>query len=174
MNRTSISKSTASVALALVVGFVGCRGSEEPPVVENREARSEQLAQEFVIVDTHVDVPYRLMEEMEDISVRTKGGDFDYPRAVAGGLNAPFMSIFVPASYQETGGAREYAEQLIDLVEGFSRDWPDKFAPARSPAEVRENTENGRISLPMGMENGAAIEDELENLRHFHERGIRY
>ena len=109
------------VALVLVVGFAGCRGSEERPVVENREAGSEQLAQEIVIVDTHVDVPYRLAEEMEDISVRTEGGDFDYPRAVAGGLNAPFMSIYVPASYQETGGAREYAEQLIDLVESFSR-----------------------------------------------------
>ena len=174
MRAASKFRSTASVALVLVVGFAGCRGSEERPVVENREARSEQLAQEIVIVDTHVDVPYRLAEEMEDISVRTEGGDFDYPRAVAGGLNAPFMSIYVPASYQETGGAREYAEQMIDLVESFSRDWPDKFAPALSPAEVRENMENGRISLPMGMENGAAIEDDLENLRHFHQRGIRY
>lgn len=174
MSTTAISKHTASVALVLVVILAGCRGAEEPPVIDERAARSEQLAQELVIVDTHVDVPYRLMEEMEDISVRTEGGDFDYPRAVAGGLDAPFMSIYVPASYQETDGARQYADQLIDLVESFSRDWPDKFAPAMSPADVRENKSRGLISLPMGMENGAPIEDDLENLRHFHERGIRY
>jgi hypothetical protein len=79
----------------MVVALAGCRGGEEPPVVDDRQARSEQLAQEMVIVDTHIDVPYRLMDEMEDISVRTEGGDFDYPRAVAGGLDAPFMSIYV-------------------------------------------------------------------------------
>ena len=174
MSTTSIFRITSSVALVLVVSLTGCRRTEESPVIEDREARSVQLAQEIVIVDTHVDVPYRLMEEMEDISVRTEGGDFDYPRAETGGLNAPFMSIYVPASYQETDGARQYADQLIDLVEGFSEDWPDKFAPASSPAEVRENKERGLISLPMGMENGAAIEDDLENLHHFHERGVRY
>ena len=68
-------------------------------------ARAQVLAQDLLIADTHVDVPYRLVEEMEDISIATEGGDFDYPRAVAGGLNAPFMSIYVPASLQETGGA---------------------------------------------------------------------
>ena len=30
------------------------------------------------------------------------------------------------------------------------------------------------ISLPMGMENGAPIEDDLANLQHFYDRGIRY
>jgi membrane dipeptidase len=174
VSRLSISRSTGSLALALFAGFAGCRSGDEAPVTEERGTRSEQLAQEIVIVDTHVDVPYRLMDEMEDISVRTKEGDFDYPRAVAGGLDAPFMSIYVPASFQETGGAREYADQLIDLVESFSRDWPEKFAPAMTPSEVRDNMENGKISLPMGMENGAAVEDDLENLRHFHQRGIRY
>ena len=167
-------RQSAAVAFATVVALAGCSGGEEPPVVDDRQTRSEQLAREMVIVDTHIDVPYRLMDEMEDISVRTKGGDFDYPRAVAGGLDAPFMSIYVPASYQETGGALDYADQLIDLVETFSRDWPDKFAPAVSPAEVRENKKRALISLPMGMENGAAIEDDLENLSHFHQRGIRY
>lgn len=174
MSTTFSIKHTATVALVMVVALAGCRGGEEPPVVDDRQARSEQLAQEMVIVDTHIDVPYRLMDEMEDISVRTEGGDFDYPRAVAGGLDAPFMSIYVPASYQENGGARDYADQLIDLVATFSQDWPDKFAPAVSPAEVRDNKKRGLISLPTGIENGAAIEDDLGNLAYFHERGIRY
>ena len=59
--------------------------------------RARQIAQESIIVDTHVDVPYRLYDAWEDVSVATEGGDFDYPRALAGGLNAPFMSIYTPA-----------------------------------------------------------------------------
>ena len=122
--------------------------------------RAAELARDLIIVDTHIDVPYRLGDEMEDISQRTEKGDFDHPRAVAGGLNAPFMSIYVPSA-MENNGAYEFAETLIDMVEGFAEQWPDKFAVATSPADVRSQFEQGVMSLPMGMENGAPIEDDL-------------
>ncbi|MFQ5628265.1 MAG: dipeptidase [bacterium] len=136
--------------------------------------KAVELAQENIIVDTHVDIPYRLMEYMEDISQRTDMGDFDFVRAQEGGLNAPFMSIYVAAEYQETGGAKAYADTLIDLVEKFTADWPDKFAIARSVGEVKSQFGSGKISLAMGMENGAPVEGKLENLAHFYDRGIRY
>ena len=138
------------------------------------EAKSIALARELLIVDTHVDVPYRLEEEWEDISERTAKGDFDYPRAVAGGLDAPFMSIYVPAELEEKGGSKALADRLIDMVEKFESDWPAKFGVARSTADVRRLVADGKIALPMGMENGSPIEGDLENLRHFVRRGIRY
>jgi membrane dipeptidase len=142
---------------------------------EALRARADELAQQFLILDGHIDIPYRLDEMMEDISVTTEGGDFDYPRAIKGGLNAPFMSIYIPASYQETGGAKAYANSLIDMVEGFEKKWPGKFAVATSVADVKKQFEQkGLISLPMGMENGAPVEGDLANLKHFYDRGIRY
>ncbi|HUG43257.1 MAG TPA: dipeptidase [Acidobacteriota bacterium] len=136
--------------------------------------KAERLAHELILVDTHIDIPYRLSEGWEDISRRTPGGDFDFPRARAGGLNAPFMAIYIPTSFQEAGGAREMADQLIDMIEDFETRWPDQCAVARSPDEIRQNAEKGLISLPMGMENGAGIEDDLSLLRHLYDRGIRY
>lgn len=137
-------------------------------------ARARQLAADAIIVDGHIDVPYRLTNGSEDVGEATDGGDFDYPRAVAGGLDAPFMSIYIPARYQETGGAKDFADGLIDMVEGIAEAHPDKFRIATSPAEVRANTAAGLISLPLGMENGAPVEGDLANLRHFYDRGIRY
>ncbi len=169
-------KRAATATLAgLMVAALGCGPAPEPvaEAPEDPETRAARLARELMIVDTHIDVPYRLREKMEDISQATEEGDFDYPRAVAGGLDAAFMSIYVPASYQESGGAKEVADELIDMVEGFARDAPDKFALAGSPEEVRANKEAGLISLPMGMENGAPIET-LADVAHFYERGIRY
>jgi len=145
---------------------------EQPAPLSQRE-RAEQLAQELIIVDTHIDVPDRLSARMEDISTRTERGDFDYPRAKAGGLNVAFMSIYVAASHQETGDSKDAAERLIDLVEKLATDWPDKFAIATSVADVREQFAQGKISLAMGMENGAPIET-LDDLRHFYQRGVRY
>ena len=75
-----------------------------------------------------------MFEEMEDISQATEGGDFDYPRAVTGGLNAPFMSIYIPARHQESGDAKEVADKLIDMVEGFEGTRPTSSRwPGRSP-----------------------------------------
>jgi membrane dipeptidase len=146
-------------------------GSAVTPL--NAAERAAALAHDMIIVDTHIDVPFRLGKEMEDISQRTAKGDFDYPRAVAGGLDAPFMSIYVPSAMEEEG-AYEFAESLIDRVEGFARDWPDKFALATSSSDVRQQFAKGLISLPMGMENGAPIEGDLDKLRHFAARGISY
>jgi membrane dipeptidase len=154
-------------------------GSAQPvaePTAEQRTEQADALAHRVLLVDTHVDVPYRLVEAEEpvDLSQRGTEGNFDAPRAREGGPNAPFMSIYIPAKFQDDGGAKAKAYELIDLVEGFVEKWPDDFAPAASPAEVRSVVVAGKIALPMGMENGAAVEDDLANLSHFYDRGIRY
>ena len=164
-----------ALLLTWVLAGAGC-GQEgaTPKPDEDLQARAKRLAQESIIVDTHIDVPYRLQDGPVDISRRTEGGDFDYPRAVEGGLNAPFMSIYTPAELQETGGSRELADALIDRVEGFERQWPDEFSLAMSPEDVRDDFEAGLVSLPMGMENGAPIGDDLASLAYFRNRGISY
>ncbi|MCC6903288.1 MAG: dipeptidase [Polyangiaceae bacterium] len=149
-----------------------------PPV--DLDAKAKELAQRFIILDGHIDVPHRLWSSRdkagkltEDVTMRTEKGDFDFPRARAGGLDAPFMSIYVPAKL-EGGGAKKRADQLIDLVEGIARKAPDQARIARTVAEVRENSKQGKLSLLLGMENGSPIEKKLDNVRHFHGRGVRY
>ncbi len=148
--------------------------TQKPLSDEELRAKAAQLAQEFIIIDTHVDLPYRLQNKMEDVSVKTEEGNFDYERAKEGGLDAPFMSIYVSSRMQKEGKAKEHAEELIDLVENIAADHPEKFAVARSPEEVREYFKKGTIAFPMGMENGAPVEDDLANLKHFYDRGISY
>ena len=136
--------------------------------------KAEELARKYMIIDTHLDVPYRLKKKMEDISERTAGGDFDYPRAKEGGLDVAFMAVYVPAEYEGTGNAYKFADETIDMVEGFARTWPDKFMMARSVADVKKQFGWGGMSLTMGIENGTCLEGNLENLKYFHDRGISY
>jgi len=138
--------------------------------------KAKKLAHETIILDSHIDVPYRVHKKWVDVTKATKGGDFDHPRAVAGGLNAPFMSIYIPATYEGEGKdfGVQLAHQLIDSVEAIAQRAPDKFAVAYSTADVYSQFEQGKISLPMGMENGSPIANSFENLAMFHERGIRY
>jgi membrane dipeptidase len=138
------------------------------------EDAGKSLAQKHLLVDTHIDVPYRLHEGWEDVSKATEDGDFDYPRAVAGGLNVLFMSIYIPAEVDEAGKAKAFAEGLIDTVEGVASDNPDKFGLATCTRDVWALKSAGKIAMAMGMENGGPIEGKLENLAEFAKRGIRY
>ena len=148
----------------------------------DRLQAAKEIAQSTIVVDGHVDLPYRmkvggftLKREVLDVSVRTPDGNFDYPRAKEGGLDAPFMSIYIPAANQAIRGAsKALADTLIAMTERVAATFPEKFAMAYSPADVRWNFAKGLISLPMGMENGAGIEDDLANVAYFHRRGIRY
>lgn len=139
----------------------------------NVDAEANRIALSSIIVDTHIDTPYLLAMSTADVSQVTVG-DFDYPRAVAGGLNVPFMSIYTPAELEARGESRDAAERLIDIVEQIAVDHPDKFAIATSVADVRRHFEAGLVSLPLGMENGSPIDGDLGNLQHFYDRGIRY
>ena len=154
----------------VIIGFFILSCSDDATM----RKRAYDLAHKFIITDGHIDVPWRLNDGYEDLSVRTKSGDFDYVRAKEGGLDAPFMSIYVPSSYQETGGAKEKADSLIDLVNRIANDHPDKFEVAFSVSDVNRIFGDGKIALPMGMENGAPILDDLSNIKYFYDRGIRY
>jgi len=165
------------ILIISIIGFISCQQKEEQ---ENEQLTDSQLheladslAHKFIIVDGHVDIPYRMWHHPEDISVRTEKGHFDYVRAKEGGLDAPFMSIYIPSD-KEDNGAKVLADSLIDLVENLVKANPDKFAIATNPTQVKEQFAKGLISLPMGMENGAPIEHELANVAYFHARGIRY
>jgi membrane dipeptidase len=181
----------SALMLSLVAGLLGASlacdratPTEPPPVVQVQRdihEHANELAHRFIILDGHVDVPYRVSAMLSgkvplpQIHAQADDGDFDYVRARAGGLDAPFMSIYTPAHLQaEPGASKAFAEHSIDYIHGLTVDHPDKFALARTPTEVRANFERGLISLPMGMENGSPLEAELANVEHFYKRGIRY
>lgn len=166
------------VGLACIV--LSCQ--EKKPVdrmtVVELKKYAVDLALSDLIVDGHVDLPYRIMEKrsrLSDVLIHSPEGDFDLNRAKKGGLDAPFISIYVPSSYQkQPDRGKSYADALINLVQAMPMLLPDQFAMANSPEDVRHNSRNGKISLPMGMENGAPIGDDLKNVQYFFSRGIRY
>ncbi len=160
-------------ACLAVVTLCACAEREADSPVD-LAAEADRIALEAIIVDSHVDVPYRLQNHPADVTQALEDGDFDYPRAVAGGLNVPFMSIYTPAELEAENGSYALAEELIDGVEALVASAPDKFAIARSSSEVREQFAAGLISLPLGMENGSPIAGDLDNLQHFYDRGVRY
>ena len=145
--------------------------------IKNLDA--EQIAQDSLILDSHIDVPYRLWRqhleglEIDDISGSTDG-DFDFIRARKGGLNVPFFSIYLPASTQEDGTSHQMANELIDMVEDIVTLYPKKFILINSVADLGSITKKNIVGIALGMENGAPIQGDLSRVQYYFDRGIRY
>jgi membrane dipeptidase len=153
----------------ILLGTIHCAVAGPDPQV-----RAKELTKLHPVVDTHIDVPYRVHAAWVDVTQAAEGGQFDYPRAVKGGLNVPFMSIYTPA---ETANGREnykLAHELIDSVEALVARAPTRFMLVRSADDVDTAMSEGKIGLAMGMENGSPINGNLENIEKFAARGIRY
>ncbi len=164
--------------LFIIMAILAATGMTSPVMASAEDsdlaATARKLAQRSMIVDTHIDVPYRVIENWVDVTQRTEDGDFDYERARHGGLDIPFMSIYTPAESEEEGTSYALANQLIDSVEAMAGRAPGKFTIVRSAQDAEKAMERGLMGLAMGMENGSPIDGKLHNLEFFHDRGISY
>ena len=143
------------------------------------EQSPEDIAQGSLIVDTHIDTPYRIKAQLdnsgtyEDIAHSTSY-DFDYPRALSGGLNVPFFSIYLPADTEAAGTSFNLANELIDLMNSIIEANPEKFFLIDTSTYLGNLPGQNLIGIAYGMENGAALEGNLSNVEYFYKRGIRY
>lgn len=134
---------------------------------------ARKLAQDALIVDTHIDAPGMLTDGWRDLGGQTDR-EFDWPKARAGGLDIAFMSIYTSAGEDASGTAYDAANYQIDSVLALAQRLPDKFAVLTSPRDLDRLTSPGRVLLPMGMENAAPLGDDIGRLQFFFDRGIRY
>jgi membrane dipeptidase len=142
--------------------------------------KANEIAHKYVMVDGHVDLPYRLKiknfqleKQYTGIPLKSKDGDFDFERAQKGGLSSPMMSIYIPSKYDKTEEGYQLADSLINMVNWIADQNPNYFKVAKSPAEIIAIKNAGKIALPMGMENGSPMK-RIEDVKYFKNRGISY
>src|SRR5690606_34588677 len=164
-----MSRTTDRLALALALALIA-----PGAVLAQATDAARALAADALIVDTHIDAPGVLVSRWADLGQAAPDREFDYPRAREGGLDVAFMSIYTSARQDETGTAWQAANAQIDAIEALAARHPDRFALLTSPGDVERLRTGGRVLLPLGMENGAPIGDDLSQLAFFHARGIRY
>lgn len=158
---------TKSTALAVMLLLAPAAGAAAPP-------RAVALAQDALLVDTHIDAPTELLGKWQDLGLDSPGREFDYPKARRGGLDVAFMSIYTSAGQDDNNSAWAVANQMIDAVEALVQRHPDQFALLRSPRDIDRLRAGGKVLLPLGMENGAPIGEDLSQLQFFFDRGVRY
>ena len=137
-------------------------------------ARARDLHARAIVVDTHDDTTQRLLSEPAfDLGARNSTGSIDISRMRQGGLDALFLSIYMPGDV--TGPlAVKRALQQIDKVREAVRAHPRELMLATSVADIRRAVAERKIAALMGMEGGHMIDADLGMLRTYAALGVRY
>ena len=124
------------------------------------------------VFDSHVDTPSQLIR-LRNLGIDNQHGHVDFPKLRRGGVGGSFFALYTPAEMAPDAATR-YALEMVSAVYDAVDANPDYAALAFSPEEAVENAKNGQISVFIGMENGAPIQQSLSLLRTFYRIGVSY
>jgi len=164
----------------LLIQLPGC-GNNKNSMTNNSEtprAAGDPLSihRRAIVIDMHADTAQRLVDENVELQNRLPDGQFDAVRAREGGLDAQFFSIWVEPELFGGGGARaiQRADIQIEAVRNLAAKHPETWELATTADDVRRIAASGKMAALMGLEGGYAIDDKIENVERYYQKGVRY
>lgn len=130
------------------------------------------LHRDTFVVDLHSDTVLRLLDGV-DLGVRSSSGHMDIPRLIEGGIDLQVMACWLDTE-TPVDRCRPEVDRMIDALQAQLAKYPNQIALCTTTSQAREIAANGKIAIFIGIENGVAIANDLDNLTHFHGRGVRY
>lgn len=131
----------------------------------------DDLQRSIITIDSHCDTPMFFPQEV-DFGKRDDRILVDLHKMDEGHLAASMMVAYIPQTM--TKGQKEMADNIFDKIGKIVKEHKHAIGLAKSTVDLVANFGAGKKSIMLGIENGAALEGKIENLRHFANRGIVY
>ncbi|PKP09557.1 MAG: membrane dipeptidase [Bacteroidetes bacterium HGW-Bacteroidetes-4] len=159
--------------LAIMLGiFTSCDSLEE---------KAARIHKQILTLDSHTDTPLKFMNDVFDISERhdpSEGGSkYDIPRMEEGGLDAAFFAVFIGQGKRDSASWHEAflkSDAIFDAVHQTLEPLNQKAEIALNPEDGYRLEQEGKRAIYLGIENGYALGNQLENVDYFYQRGARY
>ncbi len=145
--------------------------------------QAHELHHHVLTLDTHCDTPMFFPQGVH-FDKRDPRLCVDLHKMTEGRQDATIMVAYLPQPLMgetfsskvafDVKGPTEYADLIFDKIEAIVARNSDYIALARTPGELYENKRRGRKSIMLGIENGLALGGQLQQLRHFADRGVVY
>ena len=151
-----------------------------PPAAETEEAlveRARGIHERVITLDTHVDInPANFTAERNytmDLPTQVS-----LPSMEAGGLDVAWLIVYVGQGELNAAGYADAHAQAIAKFDAIHR-LTEEIAPGRielalTSDDVRRIVASGKKVAMIGIENAYPVGLDLDNIRHFAERGGRY
>lgn len=149
-----------------------------PPAADAMLEQALALLERAPLIDGHNDLPYVIRLDRAakgdvaayDLTRIHAETDTDIPRMRAGRLAGQFFAAYVPPNHPKPAG---FALAQIALMRALVGRHADVFRLGLSAADVTAAKAEGRIALFMTIENGSALDNELDALDAYYGLGVR-
>jgi membrane dipeptidase len=159
--------------IMLIFLLPACKNRSKGKTDEELRQQAIKICENNIIIDSHIDWPEWILAYPEDISDKTQKGDFDLERANQGGLNGALSVIYINSDYNVEDG-RKMVDSMLNLINFYPKKYPEKFGMARNPGEIEDNFRKKLFSLPVCLENGSPVGNDIEFLKYLKKAGIVY
>lgn len=154
--------------LVLILATLALASAQTP------EERLNRLLNDAILIDTHVDTPWYMVDEGYDVGEEHGYYQADIPRLRRGHVGAVFFGIPVEPQNFPPHLWIPRALELIDAVHQQARQHARDLEIALTADDVRRIHRSGKIAALMGVEGGHMIQDSLAILRDYYRLGVRY
>ena len=113
----------------------------------------------MLILDSHCDTPSQIIRR-RDLGLDNRYGHVDFPKLRRGGVDASFFALYTSRDLAPDAATRYALEMMAGVYDAIEAH-PDEVALACTTQEILRNKEKGLISILLGMENGAPIQQSL-------------
>ena len=144
---------------------------------------AKKLHKNVLTFDSHCDTPMFFSENI-NFNHRDERILVDLHKMSDGHQDAVTMVAYLPQPKMgetfsskvkiKNDGPFDYANIIFDKIEDIVKANNRYLSIARTATDLYEDKRKGRKSIMLGIENGLAIEHDLQNLEHFARRGVVY
>lgn len=165
--------------LILALGLSACQPTRRIQVADQVRAVHEPA----IVMDFHTDTLMYVRSLHYDFSRRHLLRPFgwnplltqvDIPRAQEGGLDAIFLGFVIHPLREKPGDCRREVLALFDTLDRVLKENPKTVALARTADDIERISGEGKLALLVGLEGGHVLDERLESLREYHQRGAAY
>ena len=124
------------------------------------------------VLDSHCDTPSQILR-LRNLSMDNDHAHVDFPKLKRGKVDGAFFALYVPAS-KGTDEAYDYACRLLEGVERSVAENRDSAAFAVTVDQALDNKSKGLFSVFLGLENGSPLDNDIDRVKRFYDKGVRY
>lgn len=137
--------------------------------------QAKALHERILTIDSHTDTPM-LFPGSFDLG-KKEGGKVNLPLMAEGRLDAVCMVAYIPQGELDEESLRAATSLAVNRLEELIRQellHSGRMGIARTQEDLIRLKQQGKKSIFLGVENGYAIGEEIENLSRFKRMGVSY
>ena len=131
-----------------------------------------KLHYDATVIDFHNDYVYQVYFRNAYFGKKDKFTQSGLPRFIEGGVDVQIFAVWIVQ--KEIKRANQFAKEQISRIKKFEADYPEKFELAKTYNDIIRINKSGKMCGLIGIEDGAPIENDIDEINTFYNSGVRY